>query len=89
RAMGVAVADVHLATAGQQHDIAAHLMQDKPEGWHETDWADCAWTNGNALLPLGNLLISHHMGLLSITIRDTGYYVLGNEKLADNTKNFA
>ncbi|KAA8393089.1 hypothetical protein FKW15_12720, partial [Acetobacter sp. DmW_125133] len=79
RDMGVAVADVHLATAEQQHDIAAHLMQDKPEGWHETDWADCAWTNGNALLPLGDLLSSHHMGLLSITIRDTGYYVLDNE----------
>ncbi|MGD7071103.1 Hint domain-containing protein, partial [Acetobacter sp. AAB5] len=74
REMGVAVADVHLATAGQQHDIAAHLMQDKPEGWHETDWADCAWTNGNALLPLGDHLISHHMGLLSITIRAAGPY---------------
>ncbi|ARW11091.1 Hint domain-containing protein [Acetobacter ascendens] len=89
REMGVAVADVHLATAGKQHVIIAHLKQDKPEGWHETDWADCAWTDGNALLPLEDYLTGHEMGLLSITIRAAGPYVLGNKKQPDNRRYFA
>lgn len=89
RVMGVAVADVHLAAAGKQHDIIAHLKQDKPEGWHETDWADCAWTNGNALLPLEDHLIDHEMGLLSLTIRAAGPYIANTETQADSKKNFA
>ncbi|GBR56763.1 hypothetical protein AA18889_0803 [Acetobacter senegalensis DSM 18889] len=89
RVMGVAVADVHLAAAGKQHDIIAHLKQDKPEGWHETDWTDCAWTDGNALLPLEDHLIGHEIALLSITIRAAGPYIANTEKQADSKKSFA
>ena len=84
RVMGVAVADVHLAAAGKQHDIIAHLKQDKPEGWHETDWTD-----GNALLPLEDHLIGHEIALLSITIRAAGPYIANTEKQADSKKRFA
>ncbi|ARW48363.1 AIDA-I autotransporter [Acetobacter pasteurianus subsp. pasteurianus] len=89
RVMGVAVADVHLAAAGKQHDIIAHLKQDKPEGWHETDWTDCAWTDGNALLPLEDHLIGHEIALLSITIRAAGPYIANTEKQDDSKKRFA
>ncbi|WP_082783814.1 Hint domain-containing protein [Acetobacter malorum] len=42
RSMGVAVADVHLLCAKQTNDITSHLQAEKPEGWYETDWTDCA-----------------------------------------------
>ncbi|MFT8333999.1 Hint domain-containing protein [Acetobacter malorum] len=74
RSMGVAVADVHLLCAKQTHDITSHLQAEKPEGWHESDWTDCAWTNGNAVLPLGESLTDGKMGILSMTIRAAGPY---------------
>ncbi len=75
RQMGVAVADVHFVTAKNLHAITAHLQAEKPAGWHDTDWTDCAWTNGNAVLPLGDFT-KGNMGLLSLTIRAAGPYVL-------------
>ncbi|AOW47870.1 hypothetical protein A4S02_10000 [Acetobacter ascendens] len=75
RQMGVAVADVHFITAKHLHAITAHLQAEKPEGWHDTDWTDCAWTNGNAVLPMGNFT-KGKMGLLSMTIRAAGPYLL-------------
>ncbi|GCD51651.1 outer membrane protein [Acetobacter pasteurianus NBRC 3188] len=76
RQMGVAVADVHFTTAKKLHPITAHLQAEKPEGWHDTDWTDCAWTNGNAVLPLGDFT-KGNMGLLSLTVRAAGPYLLG------------
>ncbi|MFS8367957.1 Hint domain-containing protein [Acetobacter oryzifermentans] len=75
RQMGVAVADVHFITAKNLHTITAHLQAEKPEGWHDTDWTDCAWTNGNAVLPMGDFT-KGKMGLLSMTIRAAGPYLL-------------
>ncbi|GCD57843.1 outer membrane protein [Acetobacter pasteurianus NBRC 3280] len=75
RQMGVAVADVHFITAKKLHPITAHLQAHKPEGWHDTDWTDCAWTNGNAVLPLGDFT-KGSMGLLSLTVRAAGPYLL-------------
>ncbi|MCP1201904.1 Hint domain-containing protein [Acetobacter oryzoeni] len=74
RQMGVAVADVHFITAKKLHSITAHLQAEKPAGWHDTDWTDCAWTNGNAVLPLGECT-KGNMGLLSLNIRAAGPYV--------------
>ncbi len=75
RQMGVAVADVHFTTAKKLYPITAHLQAEKPEGWHDTDWTDCAWTNGNAVLPLGDFT-KGNMGLLSLTVRAAGPYLL-------------
>ena len=75
RQMGVAVADVHFITAKKLHSITAHLQAEKPAGWHDTDWTDCAWTNGNAVLPLGECT-KGSMGLLSLTVRAAGPYLL-------------
>lgn len=78
RYMGVAVADVRLVCARKSYDITAHLQTEKPAGWHDTDWTDCAWTNGNATLPLGEHLTHGQMGILSMTIRAAGPYCINN-----------
>ncbi|MGX7346423.1 Hint domain-containing protein [Acetobacter pasteurianus] len=80
RYMGVAVADVRLVCARKSYDITAHLQSEKPTGWYDTDWTDCAWTNGNATLPLGKHLTHGKMGILSMTIRAAGPYVRTQQK---------
>lgn len=82
RYMGVAVADAHLLCAQQKHDITAHLQAQKPKGWHATDWTDCAWTNGDAVLPLGDYLLGDKMGILSMTIRAAGPYLADKKQTA-------
>ncbi|WP_339077654.1 Hint domain-containing protein [Acetobacter sp. AC2005] len=82
RQMGVAVADVHLLSAKQQYNITAHLQAQKPMGWHDTDWTDCAWTTGDAVLPLGDYLAHRNMGLLIINIRAAGPYLANTEEAA-------
>ncbi|MGF1277661.1 Hint domain-containing protein [Acetobacter pasteurianus] len=83
RYMGVAVADVQLQCAKQQFDITSHLQDEKPAGWHDTDWTDCAWTNGNAELLLGDHLTHGKMGILSMTIRAAGPYLLNTQQKPD------
>ncbi|GCD74139.1 outer membrane protein [Acetobacter pasteurianus NBRC 3299] len=83
RNMGVAVADVCLFCARQAHDITAHLQAEKPAGWHNADWADCAWTNGDAVLPLGDYLTNGKMGILSMTIRAAGPYLVEDQKVSE------
>ncbi len=76
RQMGVAVAEINLLSAAKHQAVTAHLQAEKPEGWHETDWTDCAWTNGNATLPLP---VQHTQGaicMLSVKIRAAGPYLL-------------
>ncbi|MEW9298800.1 Hint domain-containing protein [Acetobacter oryzifermentans] len=89
RYMGVAVTDVRLQCANQHFDITSHLQAQKPEGWHDTDWTDCAWTNGNAKLPLGNHLARGEMGILSITLRAAGPYLLPSETGSEMQKRSA
>ncbi|PHY95348.1 hypothetical protein CSR02_01360 [Acetobacter pomorum] len=89
RYMGVAVADVQLQCAKQQFDITSHLQDEKPSGWHDTDWTDCAWTNGNAELPLGDHLTHGKMGILSMTIRAAGPYLLNTKPNSDMKKRSA
>ncbi|CCT60935.1 outer membrane protein (plasmid) [Acetobacter pasteurianus 386B] len=86
RYMGVAVADVRLQCAKQHFDITSHLQAEKPEGWYETDWTDCAWTNGNAELPLGDHLSHGKMGILSMTVRAAGPYVVDNQTMTKTAK---
>nr|WP_279425392.1 Hint domain-containing protein [Lactiplantibacillus plantarum] len=89
RYMGVAVADVQLQCAKQQFDITSHLQDEKPSGWHDTDWTDCAWTNGNAELPLGDHLTHGKMGILSMNIRAAGPYLLNTKPNSDMKKHSA
>ncbi|OUJ06056.1 hypothetical protein HK23_02775 [Acetobacter malorum] len=82
RMLGVAVADVMFVTANQNVDIIAHLQAEKPAGWHAAEAADYAWTNGDAVLPLGNLLQGGNMGILTLTIQAAGPYLLRDERSA-------
>lgn len=86
RYMGVAVADVHLLCAKKSFEITSHLQTEKPEGWHATDWTDCAWTNGDAELPLGDHLAHGKMGILSMTVRAAGPYIVINQKATKTAK---
>ncbi|MGF1275725.1 Hint domain-containing protein [Acetobacter pasteurianus] len=79
RTLGVAVADINLLSAAKHQAITAHLQAEKPEGWHATDWTDCAWTNGNATLPLPAQQTQGAICMLSVKIRAAGPY------LADDT----
>ncbi|KFL90169.1 hypothetical protein AmDm5_1025 [Acetobacter malorum] len=76
RSMGVAVGDVHLLCDGCSHGITAHLLDEKPKGWHVSENAECAWTNGNAILPLGDQASRGKVGMLSITILASGPYLV-------------
>lgn len=89
RYMGVAVAEVQLQCAKQQFDITSHLQDEKPSGWHDTDRTDCAWTNGNAELPLGDHLTHGKMGILSMNIRAAGPYLLNTKPNSDMKKHSA
>ncbi|WP_259329144.1 Hint domain-containing protein, partial [Acetobacter pasteurianus] len=80
RQLGVAVADIQLVTARQHATpITAHLQPNKPAGWHNTGWAECAWTNGNATLPLDAQTEHNDIAMLSITLQATGSYPLAAE----------
>ncbi len=77
RQLGVAVADIQLVTARKRATpITAHLLPNKPAGWHNMGWAECAWTNGNATLPLGAHTEHNEIAMLSITLQATGSYPL-------------
>ena len=80
RYMGVAVGEVRLFCAKEQFDITSHLRTEKPQGWHsDMEWQGAAWTDGNATLPLGDLLKHGKMGILSVSVLAAGPY-LKNEK---------
>ncbi|GBR51735.1 hypothetical protein CSR02_16105 [Acetobacter pomorum] len=79
RYMGVAVADVRVQTARKLQVITAHLQASKPAGWHDTDWKGCAWTNGDAVLPLDENVAQNAMAILSLTIRAAGPYLVDED----------
>ncbi|MGF1276499.1 Hint domain-containing protein [Acetobacter pasteurianus] len=83
RQMGVAVSEVRLLCAKQTHAITAHLQAEKPKGWYNEGWTDCAWTNGHAELPLGNHLTHGKMGVLSITVKASGPYIIQNQEITE------
>ncbi|GAB30949.1 hypothetical protein BJI49_06545 [Acetobacter pasteurianus] len=75
RQMGVAVGKIHFGSIRVSQQVQEHLVPSKPEGWHDMGWQDCAWTDGNALLPLHNIVTSK-MGILSLEVRAAGPYVV-------------
>ncbi|ATJ92303.1 MULTISPECIES: Hint domain-containing protein [Acetobacter] len=83
RYMGVAIGEVRLFSSKEQFNITSHLSTEKPQGWHaDMGWQGAAWTDGNANLPLGDLLKHGKMGILSISVLAAGPY-LENENKAD------
>ncbi|ARW10056.1 Hint domain-containing protein [Acetobacter ascendens] len=78
RQMGVAVGKIYFNSLRVLQQVTEHLAPSKPEGWHDMGWTDCAWTDGNAVLPLHNIMTSK-MGILSLEIRAAGPYVLHDQ----------
>lgn len=77
RQLGVAIGEANCLTAKKLHAITAHLEDSKPAGWHaDTKGKTHAWTNGNAVLPLGDLLTTDTMALLSLSIHAAGPYLV-------------
>ncbi|MFE8873047.1 Hint domain-containing protein [Acetobacter persici] len=79
RYMGVAVADVHLLCDGQSYEITTHLQGKKLKGWYDAEGEACAWTNGNAVLPLGDHPARGKISMLSLTLRAAGPYLLSDQ----------
>lgn len=80
RYLGVAVTELCLLSAKCQYALMSQLWEDKPEGWYLTGRSDCLWTNGAALLPVGNYLNPNEVSLLSITILENNSYFLDKSK---------
>lgn len=80
RYLGVAVTELCLLSAKCQYALMSQLWEDKPEGWYLTGRSDCLWTNGAALLPVGNYLSPNEVSLLSITILENNSYFLDESK---------
>ncbi|MFS8371374.1 Hint domain-containing protein [Acetobacter indonesiensis] len=79
RELGIAVGEINLVFANGKQNIGAHLRTEKPEGWYPTDAnSTVVWTNGNALLPLGEAT-RNPMGILSLTLCAAGPYLLADE----------
>lgn len=74
RQMGVAVGKIHFGSVRVSQQVQEHLAPSKPEGWHDMGLQDCAWTDGNAFLPLHHIVTSR-MGILSLEVRAAGPYV--------------
>ncbi|OUI98522.1 hypothetical protein [Acetobacter cibinongensis] len=87
RFMGVAVGEISLQCAKQHYSIISHLQTEKPAGWQaDMGWDGVAWTTGNAELPLADYLSNGKMGMLSITVRAAGPYIVDNQKIAKTEK---
>ncbi len=89
RHLGVAVSDISCASANQHHTITTHLQAEKPAGWHGSEQADFAWTNGNAALPLGDHLTQDAPAVLHLTLCAAGPYLLNTQTKSDMTKRSA
>ncbi|MGV4877912.1 Hint domain-containing protein [Acetobacter indonesiensis] len=84
RQLGVAVSDIRLVAGRKLTLIKTHLDAQKPEGWYDAGQEDLAWTNGNALLPLGKMQ-KGTMGLLSIDVLAAGPYIAETQPQSDVT----
>ncbi|MGF1275787.1 Hint domain-containing protein [Acetobacter pasteurianus] len=79
RQMGVVVGRVVLQTAARAYTLTGHLQAEKPAGWHVSDRADCAWTNGNAELQLAEAA-GAGLSMLAIEILAAGPFVVAEDK---------
>ncbi|AHJ68518.1 Hint domain-containing protein [Granulibacter bethesdensis] len=73
RQLGVLVGEVLLFEAASTRHIECHLRQSDLPGWGAMEAVPCRWTNGNAVLPLGERA-PDSIALLAIQIRAGGPY---------------
>ncbi|WP_252354115.1 Hint domain-containing protein [Acetobacter sp. P5B1] len=77
RSLGVLVGKISLFDGKIQKAVENHLVQDELSGWHGLE-AALRWTDGNAVLPLGETK-RKSLRLLSVEILAAGPYVETDE----------
>ncbi|WP_231502846.1 Hint domain-containing protein [Gluconobacter thailandicus] len=88
RMLGVLVSDISFFDSGVTKNISTHLSDDTLSGWHDREHASMRWTNGNALLPLGERMPGS-IGLLALKIEAAGPYVVRSSESVDNVLKIA
>lgn len=74
RQFGVSVGEIMLFEGNHAQNITTHLADTTLSGWNALEQADRRWTDGNALLPLGQRY-PNGVALLAIQVRESGLYV--------------
>ncbi len=82
RSLGVCVGAVTLWAADAVRKIDIHLTADRLPGWDVKEGPQGRWTNGHALLPLGERKVSA-IGMLGLAILAAGPYVAENVQVED------
>lgn len=75
RALGVLVGDVRLFEGNRTTSLTAHLQEEKLSGWNNVADGTMRWTDGNALLNLGQRP-SGSIALMALKIHAAGPYLL-------------
>lgn len=78
RHLGVLVGEVSLFDSRQTRKIDTHLTDADLAGWDVQEASPCRWTNGSALLPLGERQ-PNTVGMLAIQILAAGPYNISPE----------
>ncbi|GBQ10104.1 hypothetical protein [Acetobacter cerevisiae] len=76
RYLGVLVAKIVFVSDSQSYEITSHVQTETLDGWYGAEGESCAWTNGNATLPLCEHMTQGRMGLLLLEVLAGGPYLL-------------
>lgn len=80
RYLGVLVAKIVFVSGSRSYELTSHVQTETPEGWYGAGEEACAWTNGNAVLPLCEHMTQGRLGILLLEVRAGGPYLLSNPK---------
>ncbi|MFT9026561.1 Hint domain-containing protein [Acetobacter indonesiensis] len=75
RLLGVCVGEISFMAGNKVETLSSHLNAETPEGWYHTEDGQSAWTNGSAILTLGNSA-KNKMGMLMINIEAASSYLV-------------
>ncbi len=75
RHLGVLVGDITLWDADEMRKIDTHLTTRSLTGWNALERTPCRWTNGNAVLSLGDRK-TQAIGMLGVKILAAGPYLV-------------
>ncbi|WP_082783851.1 Hint domain-containing protein [Acetobacter malorum] len=85
RTLGVLVGRVMMLTANGMEEIMTHLEDAHLIGWHTMEQGTTRWTNGNAILPLGNKP-TQGVSMLTLQIMAAGPYELSRQVMINERK---
>ena len=85
RHLGILVGEATMLTANDMVPVTTHLRETMLVGWHNMEPGHARWTNGNAILPLGNEP-THGVSMLALQILAAGPYELHQKKIIKENK---